>query len=282
MRRKQLIVNADDYNTDSERNRGILEAARQGIVTSVSVLTNLPGDETARQELRETFKNNIGVHLNLTNGLPLSRDNATLTDAAGRFFSKPGAWARALLGTYALREVASEFEAQINRLVRDGIVPDHIDGNNHIHVFPGIAGVTAGLARRFGIHCIRLPREPLPGPAQLFRAGGIKKMLFLFLCRSARNRFLQAGLRFTDRVAGIQHPAAGDVAALRSFLQTLPGGTTELMCHPGYAARNENPFSTDRRRQELGALTHPEVLQDIKKYGIILSSYADLGGSSRS
>ncbi len=44
---RQLIVNADDYNTDEGRNRGIIEAARRGIVTSTSVLANAAWPEGA-------------------------------------------------------------------------------------------------------------------------------------------------------------------------------------------------------------------------------------------
>jgi hypothetical protein len=37
-----------------------------------------------------------------------------------------------------------------------------------------------------------------------------------------------------------------------------------------------NPFSNDEREQELAALTYPDVLADVKKYGIELISYGDL------
>ena len=121
-------------------------------------------------------------------------------------------------GRYCLREVGAEFEAQIQALVHAGIVPGHIDGNNHIHVFPGIAAVTAELARKFSITCVRLPREPLENAFQLMRAGALKKLLLLVLCRSARKIFSRAGLRFTDRAAGIQQPEVRDVESLRKFL----------------------------------------------------------------
>ena len=34
---KQLIINADDFNADAERNRGILKSSEEGILTSTSV-----------------------------------------------------------------------------------------------------------------------------------------------------------------------------------------------------------------------------------------------------
>ncbi|MCP4716931.1 MAG: ChbG/HpnK family deacetylase, partial [Deltaproteobacteria bacterium] len=86
---KLLIVNADDYNTDPERNCGIIEAARCGIVTSASVITNRPWLKDAREDLIKTFAAGTGVHLNLTGGTPLTGDTRTLTGANGRFFPKP-------------------------------------------------------------------------------------------------------------------------------------------------------------------------------------------------
>ncbi|MCP4714278.1 MAG: hypothetical protein GY868_04100, partial [Deltaproteobacteria bacterium] len=60
------------------------------------------------------------------------------------------------------------------------------------------------------------------------------------------------------------------------YLTSLPPGITELMCHPGYAAENRNPFSSLRRQDELNALTHPDILRTIEKNGIILCSYGEL------
>jgi predicted glycoside hydrolase/deacetylase ChbG (UPF0249 family) len=56
-----LIVNADDYNTDPERSRGIIEAAKNGIVTSASVLTNTVGLDDALGALAQVLGPRIGV-----------------------------------------------------------------------------------------------------------------------------------------------------------------------------------------------------------------------------
>ena len=78
-----LIVNADDYNTDPERNRGIIEAARTGILTSASVLTNMSGLEGSLDALEQVLGAHMGVHLNLTRGRPLSRDVSSLVNSPG-------------------------------------------------------------------------------------------------------------------------------------------------------------------------------------------------------
>ena len=273
---KYLIVNADDYNTDSERNRGILQAARNGMVTSVSVIANLHGEDKALAELTGVMGARIGVHLNLTSGRPLVPGLKTLTDDAGGFYPKQTAWRKALLGKFAMKEVEEEFAAQIEHLTAAGITPDHIDGNNHIHTFPGIARVAGSLAERYGISRIRLPQETFSRWKQWIQPKALKKYFIGFLSRRARPLFKGCGLRFTDHFAGIQFPAVAQAASLKAFLMNLPEGTTELMCHPGYQSLLQNSFSSMEREQELSSLTCKGILEDIQRFNIHLISYSEL------
>jgi hypothetical protein len=273
---KYLIVTADDYNTDPERNRGILETVSKGIVTSVSVLANLPWEENAVTELKAACGPRIGIHLNLTRGKPLCSGLKTLTDEAGIFFPKRTAWRKALLGMFDLQETEKELAAQIEHLMTAGIVPDHTDGNNHIHVFPGIAPVVARLANRYGIRTVRLPLEAFSFLRQYGQPNALKKYFIGLLAKRARPVFKSRGLCFTDYFAGIQFPAVANTASLRSFLQTLPHGATEIMCHPGFKNEPHNPFSTEEREQELYSLTHQDVLEDIRRLNINLISYSEL------
>jgi chitin disaccharide deacetylase len=270
-----LIVNADDYNTDAQRNRGILEAATQGIVTSISVLANTPLLEMNPPGLRDTTSIGFGIHLNLTKGTPLSTCVKSLVTVNGQFLNKREAWRRALTAGFDLSEVKNEFAAQITRLLQAGIVLDHIDGNNHIHVFSGIAEVVAQLAKEFGITRIRVPWERFNRWGDLCRAGGLKKLFLRCVAQRAARVFTDYGLTSPDHFAGLQFPRVDDYKSLVRFLRTLPPGTTELMCHPGY--RNPcSPFSSVARERELGALIHPEVIKTTVESGIRLSRFADL------
>ncbi len=271
---RYLIVNADDFNTDRQRSQGILKAGRRGIVTSTTALANLPWKEGTVNELEAVFGAGVGVHLNLTKGHPLTGGTRSLVGDDGQFFDKPRAWRRALRGGYELAEVEQEFAAQIARLLDLGIVPSHIDGNNHIHVFPGIAEVVARLALRFGIRRIRLPLE---GPWGLRWQWTAKRRFIGLLSRLAARHFAKAGLLFPDHFAGIAAPQPGSPEALRSLLKAMPTGVTELMCHPGYSAASPGgSFSTPEREAELAALTHPLVVQQVRKSGIQLVSFSQI------
>jgi predicted glycoside hydrolase/deacetylase ChbG (UPF0249 family) len=273
---KRLIVNADDYNTDPERNRGIIEAVRRGIVTSTTVIANTPWQDASTAGLKSAFEDSIGVHLNLTKGVPIVQGLSTLVNDGGQFFDKGAVWRKALLGLFSLREIETEFAAQITLLRERGIVPDHIDGNNHVHVFPGIAGVVAGLARDFGIPCARLPHERFARPGEYVRRGVAKKTLIGHLSQYARRVFETHGIHFPERFAGIQFPEIARVDELRAFVASLPDGVTELMCHPGYRSPSDNPFSSPAREEELASLTDPSVKDALRRANVTLISFQEL------
>lgn len=272
---RQLIVNADDYNTDGGRNRGILEAAARGIVTSTTVLANVPWPEGALHGLQDIFGSRIGVHLNLTKGRPVCKITYSLAGQDGCFFSKHEAWRRAVAGRFDPREVESEFVAQIEAVQSAGIEPDHVDSNNHLHVFPGIAEASARAAQRCGIRRIRLPREPLLWSLRQTGRGFVKKMCISLLALRAGGVFRSAGLCFPDRCAGLQVPDMRNPRSLARFFDRLPDGTTELICHPGYADRH-NAFSTAERELELAALTADAVLKAVRHNTISLISFSDV------
>lgn len=277
MSQKQLIINADDFNTDPERSDGILQACEQGMVTSTSVITNLPFKKETAIELKTVFKTSIGIHLNITNGKPLSSNTASLTDSDGCFYPKKKAWERALLKKYDLAEIEKEFCAQIECLLDHGIQPDHVDGNNHIHVFPGIAAVTAKIAAKYRIPVIRLPFEPWKATSTVFKTSFFKKLLINHLSVKAKKLFKQNSLISPDYFFGITFPDPTNKASMIAFLNQLPGGTTELMCHPGFSS-GRSSFSSLDQEKELSILTDKDIIACIQKHNIELISFSNLTG----
>ncbi len=70
-----------------------------------------------------------------------------------------------------------------------------------------------------------------------------------------------------------------DAAALEAILRDLPEGTSELMCHPGYADAELKAAPTRLQAQreiELDALTRPEVRNLARELGIELITYREL------
>jgi predicted glycoside hydrolase/deacetylase ChbG (UPF0249 family) len=235
----------------------------------------MDGLDGALRELEQLPGPRIGVHLNLTRGKPLSPGVQSLTGPQGAFLPKGHSWRKALIRGYNLDEIRREWSAQIEALCRSGLQPDHLDGNNHLHIFPGCAKICAELALRFTIKRVRLPLEPLHAPGLLGR-GGLKRLFLALLAMRARSVFRTYGLCMPERMFGIAFPDTGDPGALRRFLKNLPPGVSELMCHPGYAATGAHSFSCAERERELRALTCPTVRETIINERIQLISFNDM------
>ncbi len=88
---RNLIINADDLGADEARNAGIFEAIQAGTVTSASILPNGPGLQDALNRIHfGSFRNvSWGVHLNLSEGKPVSTEISLLLGPNGAFWGKP-------------------------------------------------------------------------------------------------------------------------------------------------------------------------------------------------
>jgi chitin disaccharide deacetylase len=64
---KYMIVNGDDFGASPGINRGIIEAHQRGILTSASLIVNMPWSEQAASRARDFPALSIGLHVNFTN-----------------------------------------------------------------------------------------------------------------------------------------------------------------------------------------------------------------------
>ena len=141
-----LIVNADDYGYFRCVSKGILRAAAEGIVTATGVLSNATDFAEHAARLRECDALDVGVHLNLTDGVPLTAKLRNgLSRGTGRFpgkFRMAGAILAGIVKTEDVQHFAEHVIAE--RGVRHGrivLVPTdllikphtHADGTTHEH-----------------------------------------------------------------------------------------------------------------------------------------------------
>jgi predicted glycoside hydrolase/deacetylase ChbG (UPF0249 family) len=273
---KRLIVNADDLGLSRGIDEGILQTLEGGFVRSVTALAGGPSfaESLERVSLRDGAS--IGIHLNLTG--VWDRPSG---DAPACFFQgRPGPLlAACLAGRVDLAFAERCLRSQIETFLRRGRTPTHLDGHHHVHVFPGIARLSAGLAAEYGIPAARIPRDSWNG----FWAcpGDLKKRLLIHgLTRRAAARFQERRIRHTDHFFGFGLMGRTDYC--RRFLKILDrlrDGTTEIMVHPGLV---EERFTLDSytqgRRVETDFLAGRKALERAKGLGIRLISYQDLAG----
>jgi chitin disaccharide deacetylase len=287
---KNLIVNADDLGWTDGVNRGIVEAFHRGIVTSASLLANGAAFAGAVEAARSAPGLGVGVHLNLTDGVPLAdRETVTsLLNDAGEFASRPESLLlRRARGGLSLSEVESEWDAQIRKVRDAGIEPTHLDGHKHVHMLPGLFEVALRLAKRHGIGAIRVSLEAstlraalswgTKRNAALVIKQGVQARGLKLLARDAREQAERMGISTADYFCGIAQTGELTREGMAQFLKSLPEGTTELMVHPGYtdeALRNSATRLQDSRQTELEILTDTGVRNLVASQGIRLIDYA--------
>jgi predicted glycoside hydrolase/deacetylase ChbG (UPF0249 family) len=306
---KRLIVNADDFGMTQGVNRGILEAHRSGIVSSTTLLANGAAFAEAAAAGRETPDLGIGVHLNLSEGLPVSPAAGipSLLDAQGRLHWTPERlWSAIATRRVRLAEIEVELRAQVDKIVEAGIVPTHLDGHMHVHVLPGVSEMVVKVARESRIPAVRCPMEPvsrllrrLPADPQARVSATNRRFVSLAVSWAARRlrRLLEkAGLVYPARFYGIVETGFLDLHAIEEILCSLPddagtigpgtSGTgtsdpdiSELMCHPGYVDGNLAQVGgrlQTQRESELQALTSPEATRLATARGVQLTTYREL------
>lgn len=286
--KRSLVINADDLGADEARNEGIFEAIDAGVVTSASLLANGPAleDALARMRALKNRKVSFGFHLNLSQGTPVSEGHRLLVGSDGNLAGKIAAHKLLMQrGNKDLeKEIAREMESQIARLRDAGVELHHMDGHQHVHVFPAVISVAVRLAERHGIRWMRLPDEPAPPSAgRLKNDNGVlfaEAEMFSGLAAQARVHLDKARVKKTDAFRGLYLKGRLSVEFLGEVLENLPGGLTELMVHPGRAASgDEGPFSyfsTAERLSELRALMDERFRSALARCGVSLVSFLEV------
>lgn len=243
-----------------------------GVVTSASMIVNLPGfnDAAARAGSRPSLS--LGLHLNLTTGKPLTAAPSLTRRKTGLFYPLPVLVARASLGRIDSSEVTRECAAQLDRMTEVGIAPTHLDSHRHVHAHPALWPAVIEAASSKGISNVRVPTEPLWANARDWRAT-LKKAGLLMCSRALRGR---AKHNVADHFVGLSLQGGRSFAnRLFALIPKLPEGTTELMTHPGYAdaALSEYDGYTWQREDELRVLCSKELRELLLRHGIELVSF---------
>ena len=289
---KNLIVNADDLGWTEGINRGIADAHRRGLVTSTSLLANGRAFESGLTVQRQHPDLGIGVHLNLSDG-PATAPAASvpgLLNKAGELEGGPESLLLRLAArSLPLEQVELEWEAQIAKIIAAGIPPTHLDGHKHVHMLPGLFRIALRLAKKHGIGAIRIAHEESRLRSVLSSGGepkngvllkqGIQARGLKLLARDAREMARHAGISSTDYFCGIAQTGVLTREGVERLLETLPDGTTELMCHPGYVdddLRKTRTRLQGSRQTELEILTDTSVRKIVATRGIRLINYAFL------
>ena len=241
----KLIVNADDYGMSKGVNLGIIEAHKNGIVTSTTLMVTMPEVEHGLLLAKDYPELGIGLHLNCTLNKPLT-DCKSLIKENGDFY-KPRENPNQDL--FDEEEIYQEFLAQYELFLQVvGRKPTHLDSHLYAHqVYPKAKAAAIRLANEKGVAI----RE--------FQVDGYRKAIFY------------GDFKYKDgeTMAELLEKLVGEDTPILNY------DIAELMCHPAYidnALFNLSTYTVGRIK-ELDILTSEDVKKFIKKNNIELINF---------
>lgn len=280
---RTVMINADDFGLCEGVNRGVLRAHREGILTSATLMTTMPAAKEAVQIAKDCPTLGVGIHLNLTEGKPLTAaDNIPLlVDAEGYFKHSPASLSLlSLTHSDARKAIYTELLAQVLWAIDHGITPTHLDSHKHIHCFPTLYAITCRVAKQLNIRAIRCPFEPRaiafpPFPAVDFSCRKRARTLRLL---TGINRLQAPAFLRNQTLLGVAHTGNINYAFLQAAWQYNSLGTVEIMTHPGYLQGLDKTKTRlyEQREGELEALCDKRIVKLFKSQEIQLIHYGQL------
>lgn len=249
----KIIINADDFGKSKEINFAIIAAIDLNLCLDTTLLVNFEdSSHAAGLAVKNNRKNNVGIHLNLTQGYPLTENikkERRFCNNLGHFHYKKDK--RIIcLSTSEKRAVLEELTSQIKLCRSFGIPISHADSHNHIHEEPGMLMIILHILNKENIPFVRMARNI--GKTHILNK----------IYRNAFNSVLSY-----NNLVGINY--FGSTSDFRvSKRNIIPNSITELMVHPGKIINNNifDSYSGENLNEIL-----PEIIT-----GNILISYCQL------
>ena len=285
---RRLIVNADDFGYTSGVNRAIVESHIRGVVTSSTLMANGRAFAEAVALARTVPKLSVGCHVVLIDGEPLVAPEKLPSLTASQKFRDGMKMfaARALSGRIDAGEITAEVTAQIRKLQAAGIAVSHVDTHKHTHLFPQILRPVLRAAAACGVRAMRNPfgpRFPLRSGELLAKPRLWTRYVEVRILRRFAGSFHEAvqreGFAAPDGTLGIEVTGTLDEKLFQAIAASIPEGTWEFVCHPGYNDAELQAAHTrlrGSRETELRVLTLPAARELLSREGIELISYHDL------
>lgn len=246
----RIIINGDDYGLNERCSKAIAAAFAEGLITDTTMMaTGEYFDEAMKLAREKGFADKIGVHLSLTEGLPLTEDIKSCPDFVenGRFHHGNNRLDQPL-SVSEEGAVYRELTAQIEKLLRAGIEITHADSHHYVHTAVFLAPVVARVCREHGILKIRLAKNL----AKRKGAG--------FLVKENFNSWLRSqGFRTTDYFA-----------SLREIENTEIPDDCEILVHPDF---DKNGVLIDRAGLENGFPTGKKLPDLRNERNAVLTGY---------
>ncbi len=247
----KVIIIADDFGMSKGVNLGILEGFLNGVVTSTSMMTNMPGFYHGIEIMKEHKNLDVGIHFVLTTGQPLSPKDKinSLLNNSGNFEHNIERLAIA-----DKEELKLELETQLKKFLDTGFTPSHIDFHHEVNFAKNAVEVAIEIAKEYSL--------PMRGFEEHSRA-------------------------LMDK-SGVKHPQRflhgfyGDNLTTKDLINQINLGKEEeiieIMCHPAFVDKFllDNSSYNRQRVIELDILTNIEIINFVKEKNIKLINFKEI------
>lgn len=252
----KIIFNADDFGYCQSVNYAIMDCYHMGLLKSTTIMANMKGFEQAIRLAKDEPDLDVGIHLTLSCGKPLTDAKSLIVPETGKFkkitFFDHGDF------VVDTDEVYHELKAQIEKTIKAGIIPTHFDSHQHTHTMGSIAAVVNQLADEYGV--------PI------------------------RNNKLESGSRFiTEGFTMVMDDYSMKIAPdsyynyrdqfIRDLIaQARKVSSIEVMTHPGYLDYfvYRNSSFREPRAIDASLLQDPVVIQAIRSSGLEVTSFKNM------
>ena len=270
---RRLIVNADDFGLSRSVNAAVIQAHRNGILTTASLMVNEPGCAEAVRLAQENPRLGTGLHLTLLMGHSALPPAAIpgLVNVRGEFSNSPVGVGMNYFFKGKLRaQLRAEIHAQFEKFHATGLKLDHVNGHLHLHLHPVIFSILMEDADKLGIRHLRLTRDCLARSRRMASGRWFYRVshagIYEWLSNRARPPLQSRGIRHAQITFGLLQDSHVDEDYILKLLPELPAGDSELYSHP----------SLDKFKHEYEALVSPRVKALVAAQGIQLIRYQDL------
>jgi predicted glycoside hydrolase/deacetylase ChbG (UPF0249 family) len=288
---RKLIVNGDDFGFNREITNGIIECHTKGVLTSTTLMVNMPAAEYAAAESRKYPKLSVGIHLSLTTGRPISdpRKIPALVNPDGTFKDLLEIVSRAKHFRLPVKQIELEFTNQVEKFLSLGITPTHCDSHHSTTVNPQPCIAMMRVLKKYNIKRLRTYR----GLYRLDKADGWKlsnllKMLRVNTIRGPKSIYYELlhrywrlkGYRLPDVKYGFykvisSSPLRYDLAGWAAVLKSLPEGICELVTHPSLPSDDPLDDVEFRKKRVLQyeLYSNPKTKELCEEFGVELVNY---------
>jgi chitin disaccharide deacetylase len=260
-----LIIHADDLAVSHSVDRASFAALESGAATSASIMVPCPWLAEVAAYARAHPDADLGLHLTLTSEWKTYRwgpvatghDLRSLLDPDGYF------WAEVppVVKNAKPEDVEVELRAQIDRALKDGIRPTHLDSHMGSVLTPRFLATYVKVAHEYGIPFL-----------------------------ATRSTALAETDIIPDRIliAGSTVKPEGWTEWYVHQIQSLKPGLTELIVHLGtddaelQAVMGNVPYGSSWRQRDFDAITSPEFKQALQENHITLVGWKQIRAALQS